>query len=186
MKAPYTRDSLIDQIDNGLSPEWLHFWGHQPSKDGSISKSCFSQWWLSEFEVEGKTYWTAEHFMMAGKARAFNDLEMESKIIGATTPAEAKQLGRKVKGFDDREWKSVRSEIVVEGNIAKFSQDPALTEFLLGTGDAVLVEASPRDRIWGIGMGAGNPSATDPKNWRGGNLLGFALMEVRKFLRSDE
>ena len=70
-------------------------------------------------------------------------------------------------------------DIVVAGNLAKFEQNVALERYLLGTGDAVLVEASPRDRIWGIGMGASNPDAQNPERWRGGNLLGFALMEVR-------
>jgi len=78
------------------------------------------------------------------------------------------------------------SDLIVAGNMAKFGQHPDLREFLLGTGDRVLVEASPRDRIWGIGLAAGDERATSPDDWLGLNLLGFALMEVRHQLRDQD
>lgn len=121
--------------------------------------------------------------MMAEKARLFGDEVTRAEILKADGPKAAKQLGRSVKNFDDALWEEKRFEFVVEGNHAKFKQNPELGSFLIGTGDKVLVEASPLDRIWGIGLGANAASATDPRQWRGLNLLGFALMEVRSRLR---
>lgn len=116
---------------------------------------------------------------MACKARLFGDDASLPAILAARTPAEAKNLGRLVRSFDEARWVSARFELVVAGNVAKFGQDPALRAYLFGTGKRVLVEASPRDRVWGIGLGASDDRATDPSRWRGHNLLGFALMEAR-------
>ena len=91
-----------------------------------------------------------------------------------------------MRGFDEAVWERERFGIVVEGSVHKFGQDAALRQFLLGTGERVLVEASPRDRIWGIGLAADDERATDPARWRGLNLLGFALMEAREVLRAQE
>jgi ribA/ribD-fused uncharacterized protein len=168
-----------------IAPEskFLFFWGHQPSKDGTIIKTCFSQWWLSSFEVEGVTYKTAEHWMMAKKAELFKDQEILETIIKCNSPAEAKKLGRKVRNYDDKIWLANRFEIVKQGNYHKFSQNADLKIFLLNTYDRVLVEASPVDPIWGIGMAGDHKDAFSPKKWKGLNLLGFALMEVRDELR---
>jgi ribA/ribD-fused uncharacterized protein len=179
----YNRNWLIGQYPDPASIPFLFFWGHQPSKDGSITKSCFSQWWVAPFEVEGITYKTAEHWMMAGKAKLFGDTEALQKIVAMVTPAEAKKGGRQVRNFDPAAWDKHKYELVAVGNLHKFRQHPALKEFLLSTGDQVLVEASPRDKIWGIGVGGENPAAKDPKLWEGENLLGFALMEVREKLK---
>jgi len=167
-------------IDN-IAPEskFLLFWGHQPNKDGSISKTCFSQWWLSSFEVDKVIYKTAEHWMMAKKAELFKDDEVLKKILLAKSPAEAKKLGREVKNYNETLWLAARFEIVKEGNFYKFSQNPELKTFLLNTNDRVIVEASPVDAIWGIGMASDHTDALNPKKWKGLNLLGFALMEVR-------
>jgi ribA/ribD-fused uncharacterized protein len=126
---------------------------------------------------------TAEHWMMAEKARLFGDIEAEKAAIEAGHPAQAKRAGRLVRGFDEAVWAAHRFGIVVRGNLAKFGQHAELRAYLLGTDTRILVEASPRDRIWGIGMGASNQHATDPTRWRGANLLGFALMEARALLR---
>lgn len=166
--------------------DYLLFYGHKPRNDGSVGAECLSQWYGAGFELDGTRYPTAEHRMMAGKAEVFGDDEMRERIIAASGPAEAKQLGRKVRDFDDKTWKARRFDIVVEANIAKFAQNAALCGFLLGTGDQVLVEAAPRDRIWGIGMGRNNADARDPRQWRGQNLLGFALMKARAALREQE
>jgi ribA/ribD-fused uncharacterized protein len=172
-------------MDGGFVPKWCFFWGHTPSKDGSISKTCFSQWWEGHpFVMDGVTYRTAEHYMMAGKARVFGDGEALTQILESVHPAEAKKLGRKVRNFDEAVWQAVSWDIVVTGNAAKFGQHPDLREFLLNTGERILVEASPFDRVWGIGMAAANPAAEHPANWEGLNLLGFALMAVRKQLSS--
>ena len=119
--------------------------------------------------------------MMAEKARFFDDNVALMKILESTSPAEAKKLGRTVKGYQDDIWKKHRFDFVVRGNQAKFSQKQQLKEFLINTDDNILVEASPRERIWGIGMGQSNPDAENPSKWRGLNLLGFALMEVRMY-----
>jgi ribA/ribD-fused uncharacterized protein len=173
------RDRLAALVAAGARPEWLMFWGHRPNADGSPGTGCLSQWWPAAFTVDGTDYASAEHWMMAGKARLFGDAEQERRILAARTPAEAKKLGARVRGFDESTWAGHRFELVVRGNVAKFDQHPALRAYLVGTAHRVLVEASPLDRIWGIGLAADDERAADPARWRGTNLLGFALMEAR-------
>jgi ribA/ribD-fused uncharacterized protein len=180
----YNLPWLLEKIQEGKTLKFLFFWGHQPSKDGQITASCFSQWWESSpFVVEGITYTSAEHWMMAQKALLFVDQATFNKIILAKTPAEAKKLGRTVQNFEQAKWEEKRFELVTAGNVHKFGQDPDLKTFLLNTQDRVLVEASPLDPIWGIGLAASDPKAQDPGQWKGLNLLGFALMAVRDILR---
>ena len=176
------RRELINYLNLGDRVKYLYFWGHQP-KDGSVDKSCFSQWYQSSFELDNIKYATAEHYMMAEKARLFNDSEILAKILAASHPGEAKKLGRSILGFDESIWLKHRRAIVVRGNVCKFEQNEALKEFLVNTGDRILVEASPRDKIWGIGLEQNHPDAANPNKWRGLNLLGFSLMEVRNILR---
>lgn len=181
------RDTLITEIQKGRPPKWLFFWGHTPPKDGSLGKTCFSQWWAEHpFVIDGIRYATAEHFMMAEKARLFADTATLDEILEAKSPAVAKKLGRKVAGFNDALWLKERWSIVVLGNLAKFSQHADLKVFLLQTGDRTIVEASPYDCIWGIGMAASDTDAENPAKWKGLNLLGFALMEVRQRLKMEE
>lgn len=175
----YNNDWLIEQFKAKERIKYLFFWGHQPSKDRSITQSCLSQWWIEKFVVEGQSYSTAEHWMMAEKARLFNDNEILSRILQAKSPAEAKKLGRLVKNFDAKTWDDKKFEIVLHGNFYKFSQNTALKDFLLNTKERVLVEASPVDKIWGIGIAASDPKIENPLLWKGENLLGYALMEVR-------
>jgi ribA/ribD-fused uncharacterized protein len=158
------------------------FWGHRPLKSEGVGASCLSQWWPAPFAVDGTTYPSAEHWMMAGKARIFGDEETRERILAARSPAEAKKLGRLVRGFDERTWAAECFELVVEGSVAKFGQHAELLAYLLGTSKRVLVEASPVDRVWGIGLAATDEHATDPERWRGLNLLDFALMEARSRL----
>jgi ribA/ribD-fused uncharacterized protein len=117
--------------------------------------------------------------MMASKARLFGDSATFERILAASHPKQAKDLGRLIADFDEAVWLAHRFDLVVAGNHANFSQHPELAEFLLGTGQRVLVEASPVDRIWGIGLAADSTDAASPDRWRGLNLLGFALMMVR-------
>lgn len=177
------RTDLIDRVKQGEKPDYLFFWGHRPSKDGRVTKSCFSQWWVSPFTVDGVTYATAEHWMMAKKAELFGDAEVRAQVLAAETPNEAKALGRKVQGYDDAQWAEARFDLVVEGNRHKFAQNPDLAAFLVGTGQQVLVEASPVDPVWGIGLDEKHEDAPHPDRWQGSNMLGFALMEVRSGLR---
>ncbi|MFF4019892.1 NADAR family protein [Streptomyces sp. NPDC001843] len=175
-------DALITEVRAGARVKFLHFWGHRPRPDGRVGASCLSQWWPSPFVVDGVEYATAEHWMMAGKARLFEDAEAERKVLAAGHPSQAKKAGRLVRGFDEAIWERERFRIVVEGSVHKFSGHPELREFLLNTGDRVLVEASPVDRVWGIGLAADDEAASDPERWRGPNLLGFALMVARERL----
>jgi ribA/ribD-fused uncharacterized protein len=122
--------------------------------------------------------------MMVRKAELFGDQETLAAILSSSSPSEAKSLGRTVRGFDEEHWIAHRFETAVRGNFAKFGQNAELEDWLLVTGNAVLVEASPVDRIWGIGLAADDKRAREPHKWRGLNLLGFALMKVRHLLRS--
>jgi ribA/ribD-fused uncharacterized protein len=173
--------SLREAVRRGHRPQYLMFWGHRANA-GEVTSACLSQWWAAPFVVDGGTYSSAEQFMMAEKARLFGDHEVRAQILSASDPAEAKRLGRTVRGFECTTWEKKRVDIVVSGNLAKFRQNAALQSFLIGTKERVLVEASPVDRIWGIGMAADDPAARDPECWPGLNLLGFALMSVRRTL----
>ncbi|WP_328932385.1 MULTISPECIES: NADAR family protein [unclassified Streptomyces] len=178
-----SQEALIREVRAGARVKYLHFWGHRPRADGRVGASCLSQWWPSPFTVDGVTYATAEHWMMAGKARLFGDGDALARVLGARHPSQAKSAGRLVRGFDEEVWARERVGIVVEGSVRKFSADAELRGFLLGTGERVLVEASPVDRVWGIGLAADDVAAGDPERWRGPNLLGFALMVARERLR---
>lgn len=179
----YNLNWLENRLEQETRVKYLFFWGHQPRKDGRIGESCFSQWWMTSFEVDGGVYSSTEHYMMAEKARLFYDTEALSKILVCKTPAEAKHLGRTVRNFDPQVWDTNCINIVTKGNLHKFSQNALLKNFLIETGDRVLVEASPVDAVWGIGLAKDNVDAENPKKWPGKNLLGFALMEVRDQLR---
>ena len=123
--------------------------------------------------------------MMAQKALLFDDKEVYDQIMLADNPREYKALGRKIRNFDGKVWASRKYSIVVEGNKAKFSQNADLREYLLSTGDAILAEASPYDKIWGIGLYAAQAAKGTVQQWKGLNLLGCALMEVRDWLKEQ-
>ncbi|WP_199487771.1 NADAR family protein [Actinomadura spongiicola] len=168
---------LLRLQNEGTPLKFLFFWGHR-----NIDPGCLSQWWPSPFTVDGVTYATAEHYMMAEKARLFGDEDSAAAIVASSDPSKAKKLGRRVRNFDERAWRDNRFAIVTKGNVAKFSQNDELRDYLLGTSDRVLVEASPVDRIWGIGLAVDDPRAEQVSAWRGQNLLGFALMAARESL----
>ncbi|WP_329138680.1 NADAR family protein [Streptomyces sp. NBC_00670] len=180
-----SREALVAAVRAGARVRYLHFWGHRARPDGRVGASCLSQWWPSPFTVDGVEYATAEHWMMAAKARLFGDAEAERRALEAPNPALAKKAGRLVRGFDETVWQRERFGIVAEGSVHKFRADEELRRFLLGTGDRVLVEASPLDRVWGIGLAADDEAAGDPERWRGHNELGFALMTARDRLRDE-
>lgn len=178
----YSLEWLRERVTRKEKVKYLFFWGHTPAQEGSVSKACLSQWWASAFEVDGVRYATAEHWMMAKKAALFGDEEALRAILQARTPGEAKALGRKVRQFDAEVWDQHCFGIVCEGSFHKFNQHPDLGAFLLNTKDRVLVEASPVDRVWGIGLAEDDEHVENPLFWKGPNLLGFALMEARKRL----
>lgn len=141
--------------------------------------SPFSQWYPCRFEVDGHVFNCAEQYMMHGKAKLIGDASSAERILAATHPRQHKALGRSVTPFDDKIWKREREAIVMAGSRAKFTQNEDLRATLLATAGTTLVEASPYDRIWGIGLGANDPRAQDPAKWRGQNLLGQILTRLR-------
>lgn len=185
VQLPTTREALMTWVAQGAVPAYLFFWGHRAKADNVVGKSCLSQWFTAAFECDGTRYLSAEHFMMAEKARLFNDLECHHSIVNVADPAQAKALGREVRHFDAQIWSAHCFDIVVQGNLAKFSQHSLLKSFLLASAGQVLVEASPHDRIWGIGLRESDAKAADVFQWQGQNLLGFALMVVRDRLARE-
>jgi ribA/ribD-fused uncharacterized protein len=184
MKNRYNIKWLTEKFENGDKLKFLFFWGQTNSSNNSVTNSCFSQWYESPFELNGIEYKTSEHWMMSQKALLFDNKEIHEQIVNSASPGEAKELGRKVVGFDETVWKENRIEIVRLGNIHKFNQNKELGKYLINTKERILVEASPVDTIWGIGLTKDSEKAKNIYSWRGLNLLGFALMEARDFLRS--
>ena len=154
---------------------------HNPDEDNGY----LSNWWLSDFEVDGIKFTSAEQYMMYGKAKLFGDMETQDKILDVTDVAKIKALGREVKGFDDAVWTANREQIVYMGLKAKFSDDAELKEKLLSTGDAILAECAVHDRVWGIGLSMKDPNRFNVEKWRGLSLLGKLLMKVRDELRVE-
>ena len=181
---PLSREALIVACKADAAFKYTTFWSHRP-RGRELVVECFSQWFPSEFEHAGYRYPTAEHWMMASKARLFGDVEMERKILSAESPGAAKRWGAEVSNFDESIWEDHWESVVTEGCLLKFGQDPTLRRFLLGTGSRILVEASPTDRIWGIGLAADHPDVLAPERWLGLNLLGFCLMRARAQLAAE-
>lgn len=179
----YNKDWLTTESKN-KPLEYIYFWGHQPSKDKTITESCLSQWWPCKFEEKNEVYFSAEQWMMAEKARLFNDGDALKKILKTFDNKEIKKIGREIKGFNEELWRFERSSIVKKGNLLKFSQNKDLKKYLISTEEKILVEASPYDEIWGVGLSRNDKKIRLPDNWKGLNLLGFILMEVRDELRN--
>jgi len=184
MDKPITdRKSLLHFIRAGNRVKYIFFWGHKET-GAAVSKACLSQWYSSPFEHEGYVYKTAEHFMMVEKAKLFGDLGRVQEMLVADDPGKVKSIGRSVQNFDQAAWDKRKVEIAIRGNFEKFKQNEELGEFLRNTKERILVEASPVDRIWGVGLEVKDPLIENPANWLGQNLLGFSLMQVRRQLCS--
>lgn len=140
----------------------------------------FSQWYRSKFTVAGVEYTHAEQYMMAEKARLSGDQAAEFAIMRAAHPSEQKAIGRQVKNFDARKWNEVARDIVYRGNYAKFTQNLHCKQVMMATAPKILVEASPSDKIWGIGRGIDDPLALNEETWQGTNWLGEVLTKVRE------
>jgi len=150
---------------------FIFFWG-----------GPYSQWHKSDFEINRVTYNTCEQYMMAKKALLFNDIESHDKIMDSFDPREQKELGRGVKGFNRDVWEKECKRFVYDANFAKFTQNPELYDLIMLSGSKEFVEASPNDKIWGIGLSATDPLAWDKATWKGTNWLGETLMVVRSAL----
>ena len=140
---------------------------------------CFSNWYRRKFVIDDFEYLHVEQYMMAQKAKLFHDSKRYTAILRATDPWECKNLGKQVTPFDAKAWNAVKFDVVKNGNRAKYEQNPDLMKMLLDTGNVILAEASPNDRIWGIGLDAAQAASMDKSEWPGQNLLGRALMELR-------
>jgi len=161
----------------------VFFWSNGDIHADKLHKGCLSQWWPCIFSDYKHRYNSAEQYMMVQKAELFSNYALIPELIKQNNPSTIKQMGRKVSNFIPSDWDQFKFDIVVAGNLLKFSQNKKLQEYLLSTGDKLLVEASPYDRVWGIGLNPDDENKSKPNNWRGNNLLGFALMEVRNQLR---
>ena len=121
---PASVSELLASLARGWAPEFLFFWGHTPKpKQTDIGRECLSQWYPAPFDVEGRTFPTAEHLMMYRKAMLFGDTVTAERILAVRDPGEAKALGRTVRSFDEAMWKRARFEVVVAASLAKFSQN---------------------------------------------------------------
>lgn len=167
-----TKEALLASLEAGNVHEYHLF-----------LKSSLSQWHKESFVHDGINYANAEQAMMAAKARLFKDAETLALILSTNSPKEIQKLGRLVKNYDEVVWDAARYQIVLQINLAKFSQCEAPRELLLSTGDKVLVECNMIDSIWGIGLGLDDMRTKIPHEWKGRNLLGFCLMEVRAALQ---
>lgn len=172
----YSKERLLE---NYPQFDFVFFWSHKPEKDGKITETCLSQWWKCSFVEDDITFCCAEQYMMYKKALLFEDYAIAKEILKQKSQKKIKELGRLVRNFDNKTWDEHKEEIVLRGNILKFSQNPELKEYLIGTGKKILVEASPYDKIWGVGMKKENDDIYFPQKWKGQNLLGFLLMETR-------
>lgn len=160
-----------DQELHNKDPEFVFFWG-----------GVYSQWAHSPIVWDGKHFPTAEHFMMYHKYMTFNDTERAKQVFKYNDP----RIGRQIEDYVDEVWAEVRYGVVVMGSILKFSQNPELLDVLRQdymVDGKILVEASPYDRIWGIGRSEFDPGLENIDNWDGENLLGYAIMEAGERLK---
>lgn len=148
---------------------------HNPDEENGY----LSNWYSSQFVIDGVEFSSMEQYMMYRKAVCFHDARTAQEILGTDDVARIKALGRLVADYDDHMWNGVRQIEVYRGLVAKFEQNKELGERLAATGDALLAECAVKDRVWGIGLSMHDPERLDPTAWRGQNLLGYALMEVR-------
>lgn len=151
---------------------------HNPDEENGY----LSNWYLSDFTVDGVKFTSMEQYMMYRKAMCFHDSDIAAQISKTSDVAQIKALGRLVRKYDDHHWNGVRQIIIYEGLKAKFSQNPDQLKMLKDTGDALIAECAVKDRIWGIGMSMTAPDRFDRNKWNGQNLLGYALMMVRNIL----
>lgn len=170
---------LLDRQAQGAELGFLPFWSHHPADSSEVDESCLSLWYALPFLADRMVYPTAEHWLMAQKARRFGDAQRLAMILEARTASEARQLGKSMPLAAPDAWEAQRFELAVAGNLIKFGQHPNLRAYLLATEPYILAYAHPTDLTWGVGLKAAHPDLPRPDRWPGQNLLGFALMEAR-------
>ena len=178
LNQKYSLLKLKKDFNSGKKIDFLFFYGHTNDKK-EINKSSLSQWYIKDFKENDLIFNCMEKYMMYNKALLFDDKNIANEILNTNQPKAIKELGRKVKNFNDEAWDKMKYKIVFTGNYYKFSQNTDLRNFLLSTKNKVLVEASPYDKVWGIKMKYDDENIENPFFWKGENLLGFALMQVR-------
>ncbi len=141
-----------------------------------------SNWYLSDFQLDGVAFSSMEQYMMFRKACLFKDNKIADEIMATNNVGKIKALGRMVSGYDDLIWSGMRQAIVYNGLIEKFRQNEEIKKLLVETGDCILAECAVMDKVWGIGLGMTDENRFDMNKWNGQNLLGFALMEARSRL----
>ncbi len=171
---------------HGEDEKFVMFWRSRPHPDGKLAEECMSPWFERKFEADGVTYSLVEQYIVAQKAMLFGDRANLRKIRVNTDPKDLRVISLRIQGVDNAVWQEFSHSISCTGNFLKFSQNPDMKAYLLSTGDATLVEASPYDRTGGIGLDRLDEDATHPDRWLGRNLFGYALMQVRDKLRSLE
>ena len=161
------------KIAERITDTHMYFWG-----------GIFSQWYKTSFtNVGGVIFNCAEQYMMWEKANMMKNSAFADKILSIKNPRKQKELGRAIPDFDAKKWDEIKFEIVVKGNILKFEQNPELKEILLSSENKILVEASPLDKVWGIGLHWEDDRVLDESKWQGENLLGEVIMEARKIIQ---
>ena len=176
MKNDHINIYLLTPTSSQMERGPIFFYKHMPKK---TEWHVFSQWYPSQFEEGGVTFNNAEQYMMAHKALLFKDNYHYEKIMESTDPSVIKNYGKRIKNFNQSIWNKYKFEIVTQGNRLKFQQNSDLMEILMKTNGKMLVEASPYDKIWGIGLSESKAVQIPQDEWPGQNLLGKALMKVR-------
>lgn len=148
-------------------------------------RHLLGQWHIHPFTVEGITYNCPEQYMMYQKAVLFKDEDAAEKILHEEKPHNHQKIGRIVKNYSQNIWDNVKFDVIVAGNMARFREDELGRNFLFESDPLILVEASPTDLVYGVGLGENDPLILDENNWRGQNLLGKALMKVRTELKKE-
>ena len=152
----------------------IFFWGSE-----------LSNWYVCVFKYKGHEFRNSEQAFMWEKAMHFNDITIANEILKEPNPRRNKELGRKVRNFNGEEWAKVSLKYMIDINYVKWSSNDKLKKLLLSTDNKILVEASPYDTIWGIGIHWDDDDVLDEKKWKGTNWLGKSLMEVRNKIRND-
>lgn len=148
------------------------------------SDSPFSNFYKCKFRVDNIDFFSSEQYFMYKKAMAFMDAETAELILKTKLPWEAKKLGRQVKNFNKKEWDEMCQKIMYDAVHHKFTQNQSLLKVLMATGNTKFIEASPFDKIWGIGLTEEDAKKTPEENWLGTNFLGIVLTQLRDDLRS--
>lgn len=178
MELKYTIEELPQVLETN---NIIAFW--KPKNTANIGSHVLTQWHKCKFKLGNFQYNNTEQYMMMEKAKLFEDDFIYEQLKKPMHPKEYKALGRKIRGFEEKTWDKAKVEIVYKGNHAKFTQNKDLEKYLVQTKDKIIIEASPYDTVWGIGLAVTSDDLLIPENWKGENLLGFILMQVREEIR---